>query len=108
MDLRYGEIKEAVINTYDSLHIGAKYEIRDTFYALLHDHESSDEYTETEECCIYVNFALLLIEKNTSIDFIKTRLNELLDNKNMEIYRTELKDEINEFTNDVDKLKQHL
>ncbi|WIY59250.1 hypothetical protein [Bacillus arachidis] len=102
MDLRYDEIKEAVMDTYDSLHIGAKYEIRDTFYALLHDHESS------EECYIYISFALLLIEKNISIDFIETRLNEFLNNKNMEVYRTELKDEIIEFMNDVDKLKQHL
>lgn len=39
---------------------------------------------------------------------MKTRLNELLDSKRMEIHRIELKDEIAEFTNDVNKLKEFL
>ncbi|MDM5153733.1 hypothetical protein QUF88_07810 [Bacillus sp. DX1.1] len=108
MNLRYDEIKEDVIDTYSRLHIRAKYEIRDTFYALLNDYELSEEYTETEEYCIYVSFALLLIEKNKNTDFMKTRLNELLDSKRMEIHRIELKDEIAEFTNDVNKLKEFL
>ncbi|MED4654609.1 hypothetical protein [Bacillus pseudomycoides] len=108
MNLRYDEIKEDVIDTYSSLHIRAEYEIKDTFYALLNDYEHSEEYTKTEECCIYVSFALLLIEKNKNIDFIKTRLNELLDNKKMEVHRIELKDEIAEFTSDVNKLKGFL
>ena len=108
MILSYKEIKEAVQDSFISLCENFAYSAKDTLYATIGDYDYSSDYTQIDECCIYVNFALMLLEKNESINFMKVRLLELADEKYLETYKMALKDEFNLFYSDLCKLRKTL
>jgi hypothetical protein len=89
-------------------HEEMNYPVKDSLYATLGESEHHPEFTQTSECCIYVNYALIMIEKNENIDFMQHRLHELLEETHMYIYQEELQDEFEEFEADVLKLKKSL
>lgn len=105
MDLSYQEIKEDMQDSFRSLYQNAGYSAKDTFYATLDGYECCDTFTQTEECCIYVHFAFVLLDHEEEIDFMKQRLYELIDEKYFSIYKSELKEEYDNFVNDVTILK---
>lgn len=107
MDSTYAEIKEDMKDSFKSLYENSNYPAKDSFYATLEDYQCHGS-SQTEECCIYVNFALILIQHREKIDFIKKRLYELLDKKNYNLYELELKDEFVNLINDINTLKKHL
>ena len=108
MILPYIEIKEAVYDSYISLHENSGYPIQDTLFATIGDYDFSDEYGQTDECCIYINFAIILINKNKNFDFMKGKLIELLDDRQIDLFKSDLGNEFHEFLNDVNIVKCHL
>ncbi|WP_097007036.1 hypothetical protein [Lacrimispora amygdalina] len=108
MDLTYLEIKEDMQDSFDSLYKRANYTAKDAFYATLEDYITHDSSTETEECCIYVNFALILINAEEKIEFLKYRLLELIDDKNISLYKEELNNDFTNFYQDLITLKKLL
>lgn len=106
MVLSYCETKESVVEDFNGFHNKLGYPVDQTLYATLGESEYSEEYTQTDECCIYLNYALLLLEKGENIDFMRERLLELIEKKNMDMYRDELLDEFDDFENDLNILKQ--
>ena len=98
----------AKLTTLVSLYEKFAYSAKDTLYSTIGEYDYSSDYTQIDECCIYVNFALMFIEKNESIDFMKVRLLEFAGNKNLEIYKMELKDEFNLFYSDLCNLRNTL
>lgn len=108
MVLTYLEIKEDMQDSVDSLYKRANYTAKDTFYATLEDYLTHDSSTETEECCIYVNLALILVNVGESIDFLKRRLFELIQDENINLYKEELDNEFNDFYQDLITLKKLL
>ena len=108
MILSYQEIKEAVQDSFVSLYEKFAYSSKDTLYATIGEYDYSNDYTQIDECCIYVNFALMFLEKNESINFMKVRLLELVDEKNLEVYKMELNEEFNLFYSDLCKLQNTL
>lgn len=101
MILSYKERKEAVIEDFEEFHESLGYPINQAFYATLGESEYSKDYTQTDECCIYLNFALMLLERKENIEFMKNRLLELIADENIEIYKEELSEEFNEFIKDL-------
>lgn len=108
MDLTYLEIKEDMQDSFDSLYKRANYTAKDTFYVILEDYIAHDSSTETEECCIYVNLALILIKVGEKIDFLKNRILELIDDKSISLYKEELDNDFSDFYQDLLKLKKLL
>lgn len=108
MDLSYIEIKEDMRDSYKSLCENANYLAKDSFYAALNDYQCQGNSSQIEECCIYVNFALVLIKHGENIDFMKKRMYELIDKKNYTLYELELKDEFAILENDINTLKSCL
>lgn len=54
-------------------HENMNYAVKDSLYATLGESENRPEFTQTNECCIYVNYALIAIDKNEDIDFMQQR-----------------------------------
>ncbi len=108
MDLTYQEVKEDMQDSFKSLYQNAGYSARDTFYATLDDYQCWETSTQTEECCIYVNFAFVLLDNNEDIDFMKQRLFELIDENNFSLYQSELDEEYNDLINDITILKTRI
>ena len=105
MIISYLELKEAVQDSYDDLHVYAGYSAKDTFYATLADYESHCSVTETLICCIYVNLSLLFIENEKNINFMMDELAEQIDDSKIEIYKKELKNEFDDFCKDLLRLR---
>jgi len=109
MELKYEEIKEDSADIHESLHINAKYSLKDTFYAFLNGYELNENYDITEETALYVAFCTLLIDKEQNFDFFKNKLANLISNKNLEKVTNDLKsDELVQFCSDVDIIKKKL
>ncbi len=108
MILSYEEIKEAVQDSYESLHDEFKYTPKNTLYATIGDYNFCEEYTLTDECCIYINFALIFIKKGENIEFMKEQLFELVREMHMEKYEKELGNDFKYFIDDLYKLKNLL
>ncbi|MGX7420746.1 hypothetical protein ACWOFR_18395 [Carnobacterium gallinarum] len=109
MELRYEEIKESAIDTYERLYINAKYPIEDTFYAFLGDFELNENYDKTEETSLYVSFVTLLIDKKQNFDFLRSELVSLMSDNNLkEIINNLESDEVSLFCKDVDTTKEQL
>lgn len=106
MIMSYSERKEAVYDDFEEFHNNIGYSITQTLYATLGEAEYSKEYSQTDECCIYLNFALLLLKRNESIDFMKDRLLNLISEDNIDNYERELLNEFMEFQNDLLTFKQ--
>lgn len=105
MIISYLEIKEAMKNSYEDLHLYAGYSIKDTLYSVLADYESHPNVTETHICCIYLNLGLLFIE-NTNISFIIDKLSKVIDGSKLEEHKLELKDEFEYFYQDLLHLRE--
>lgn len=108
MVLTYYEIKEAVQDSYERLHIRGDYNEYNTFFASLNDYDQAEDFSLTEECCLYINFAILFIRNNANFDFIKERLTELIKEENLIIYKGELNEEYISFEKDLNELKSIL
>ncbi len=108
MVLTYYEIKEAVQDSYERLHIRGGYDEYNTFFASLNDYDQAEDFSLTEECCLYLNFAILFIRNNTQFDFMKKRLIELIKEENLIIYKGELNDEYISFEKDLNELTSNL
>jgi hypothetical protein len=109
MELKYEEIKEDSADIYESLHINAKYPLKDTFYAFLNDYELHENYDITEETSLYVAFCALLIEKEQNFDFLRNKLVNLISNKNLEKVTNDLEsDELVRFFADVNTIKKEI
>ncbi len=107
MELKYEEIKEDSADIYESLHINAKYTLKDTFYAFLNDYELNENYDITEETSLYVAFCTLLIDKEQNFGFLRNKLASLISDKNLEKVRNDLTlDEQVQFCSDVDIIKK--
>ncbi len=105
MELTYVEIKEDMKDSFQSLYQNANYPARDAFYATLNDYQIYNSSTQTEECCIYVSFALILLQNKENIDFMKKRLSELMKKSNFYLYQKEMKEEFRDLENDIEILK---
>ncbi|OKP83019.1 hypothetical protein [Paenibacillus sp. P32E] len=108
MILTYPELKDDVMDCFMMFHEDMNYPVKDSLYAILGESEHRPEFTQANECCIYVNYALIMIDKNENIDFMQQRLNELLEEEHMQIYKEELQDDFDEFNADVLNLKVRL
>jgi hypothetical protein len=108
MVLTYYEIKEAVQDSYERLHIRGDYNEYNTFFASLNDYDQAEDFSLTEECCLYINFAILFIRNNANFDFMKERLTELIKEENLIIYKGELNEEYISFEKDLNELKSIL
>lgn len=108
MIMSYKERKEAVLDDFEEFHNNIGYPLNQTLYATIGEAEYSKSYTQTDECCIYVNFALVLLKQNKDIEFMKARLQELVNEDNMEYYLNELQEEFVDFKNDLILLHQLL
>jgi len=106
--MSYSDRKEAVIDDFKEFHDGIGYPLDQTLYATLGEAEYSKDYTQTDECCIYLNFALILIEKDEDIEFMEERLRELISEDNMQQYRKELRTDFADFENDLRILNQEI
>lgn len=107
MIMSYMERKEAVLDYFEEFYNNIGYPVNQTLYATIGEAEYSKSYTQTDECCIYVNFALVLLKQNKDIEFMKARLQELINEDNMEYYMKELQEEFVDFKNDL-MLLNHL
>lgn len=108
MIMPYSERKEAVIEDFEEFHCNLGYSLEHSLYATVGEAEYSREYTQTDECCIYLNFALLLLERKESIEFMKVKLKELTTQDKMKQYKIELKNEFDDFANDISLLNKFL
>ncbi|TVX94885.1 hypothetical protein [Cohnella terricola] len=108
MILTYPELKDDVRDCFMTFHEDMKNPIKESLYATLGESEHHLEFTQTNECCIYVNYALIMIDMNEDIDFMRQRLKELLEEEHMQIYKEELQDDFDEFNADILKLKVRL
>jgi hypothetical protein len=106
MILSYNERKEAIIEDFEEFHNSMGYPLDKTLYATLGESEHAKNYTQTDECCIYLNFALTVLNINENIEFMRKRLIELIDEKNMKLYEDELRDEFDNFKKDLVLLDQ--
>ena len=106
MIMSYSERKEAICDDFEEFHNNIGYPLNQTLYATLGETEYSKEYTQTDECCIYLNFALILLKRNESIDFMRERLLKLIEEDNMDKYKSELLNEFIDFENDLFTFKQ--
>lgn len=105
MDLTYAEIKEDIEDSFESLHQNFHYPVQDAFYATLDDYKHHASSTQTEECCIYIYAALILLQHKENIDFMKERLFELISKNYYSVYEIELKEEYINLKNDIETLK---
>lgn len=62
-------------DTFYSPYKIANYIAKNTFYATLEDYIKHDSSTEAEECCNYVNLAMILVNVGENIEFKKCFLN---------------------------------
>lgn len=109
MEFKYDEIKEDATDIYESLHVNAKYSLKDTFYAFLDDYEANENYSKSEETSLYVSFCTLLIEKNENFEFLKDKLINLISDKNIEEVTKELdSDDYTQFLKDVNRIKKEV
>lgn len=108
MVMSYCERKDAVVEDFEEFHDNLAYSVEQTLYATIGEAEYAKDYTQTDECCIYLNFALILLKQNENISFMKIRLLELIGSDKMEQYEIELQDEFIYFTQDIALLKDLL
>ena len=108
MIFTYQEIKNDIQSEFNRFLNRLGYSITDTFYATMGESENRDDFTLAEECCMYICLTLLLKENNEKLDFFRKRLSELISDKNIKTYQSELKEEYSIFLNDVNKVKTFL
>lgn len=106
MILSYNEIKEAVYDSYKSLHDEFNYTPKDTLFATIGEYNFSEDYTKTDEACIYINFTLIFNEKGEDLDFIKDKLIDIINDKNVEYYMSTIGEDFTDFFNDIIKVKE--
>ncbi len=108
MLLKYREFKEAVYDSYKSLHHKFYYTLEDVLFAIIGEYDFHKNFSQIDEMVIYINFALVLFENQENFDFIKEKLIEFGKGKNLEYYKEELKEEFEEFICDFRKVKEIL
>lgn len=99
--LSYSERKVAVREDFEEFHLKMGYSLPETLYATIGEAAYSSLYTETDEICIYIAFALMLGNQGENISFLLPRLRELVDEKNMPQYGQELGAEFPLFLKDL-------
>ena len=110
MTLTYAEEKESVLDFYESFHLrmGDDYSIEQTLHVAVGEARYDENFSQTIECCIYLTYAILLLEKGHDIGFMTERLSSLLEERHFEYYKSELRDEYDDFLKDVAHLKGRL
>ena len=99
--LSYSERKLAVREDFEEFHIKMGYPLPESLYATIGEAAYSPLYTQTDEICIYIAFALMLSSQSESISFMLPRLRELANEKNMPQYEQELGIEFPQFLMDL-------
>lgn len=100
MIMSYLERKIAVQEDFEEFHIKMGYSLAESFFATIGDAEYSPLYSQTDEICIYISFALLLIRQGKNIAFLQSRLEELSEEKYMPKYEQELGPDFPQFLKD--------
>ena len=104
--LTYAEIKEDIKDTFESLYHRSNYTGKDTFYVILDDHQRHNLGDQSEECCIYVNCALILLQNKQDIGFMKNRLSDLIQESHFYLYRREMTGDFQRLKTDIEILKK--
>lgn len=99
--LSYSERKVAVREDFEEFHLKMGYSLPETLYATIGEAAYSSLYTQTDEICICIAFALMLGNQGKSLSFMLPRLRELADEKNMLRYEQELGAEFPLFLKDL-------
>lgn len=90
MIMSYCERIMAVQEDFEEFHIKMGYSIEETLFATVGEAAYSPLYSQTDEICIYVVFALLLISQEKDISFMRPKLDELANEKYMPQYERDL------------------
>lgn len=105
MIMSYDDRKTAVLEDFEDFHIKMGYSLEDTLYATIGEAAYSPLYTQTDEICIYITFAFILIKRGDDISFLRFRLEELANKKYMPQYEQELGAEFPRFLKDYHSLE---
>ena len=106
MIMSYAERKSAVYEDFEDFHIHMGYSLEASLYATIGEAEYSPLYSRTDEICIYMIFALLLIGQGKDISFMRPRLDELASEKYMPQYEQELGTDFPQFLKDCQRYTQ--
>lgn len=110
MNIEYIDIKDGAFEFYEDIYKKAKYPLKGTFFAYLNEFSIHDTYDSSEEICIYITFALMLIEKDEDFIFLIEPLKEKLEKITDEQLQKEIEDpnDIKLLKEDLEKLKPYL
>lgn len=106
MIMTYDERKSAVLEDFEDFHGNMGYSLKETLYATIGEAEYSPLYSQTDKICIYIAFALTLINQREDISFLSPELEELTDEKYMPQYEQELGADFHFFQKDLLYLKK--
>ena len=107
MIMSYNERKSAVQEDFEEFHIKMGYSLKETLFATIGEAEYSPLYSQTDEICIYISFAFVLISRGESISFLYPGLNKLANKKYMSQYKQELESDFPQFLKDLNIVYHH-
>ena len=108
MIMPYDERKSAVFEDFEDFYINMGYPLEKSLYAIIGEAEYSSLYSQTDEICIYIPFALMLISQEKDISFMRPRLDELANEKYMPQYERDLGSDVSQFLKDYQQYVQYI
>lgn len=100
MIMSYCERKIAVQEDFEEFHIKMGYSLAESLFATIGEAKYSSLYSQTDEICIYISFAALLVRQGKDTTFLQSRLEELSEEKYMSQYEQELGSDFLQFLKD--------
>lgn len=104
----YEELKEYVNEDFNRFFNRRKFTSSQVIPAILDEYEDAKDYSETEECVIYVDIALNFIMENISLGELAEKLNLLFSEENLQNYKNDIKNDFILMENDINFIKKHL
>ena len=108
MIMPYNERKLSVFEDFEDFYINMGYPLEKSLYAIIGEAEYSPLYSQTDEICIYILFASMLISQEKDISFICPRLDELANEKYMPQYKQDLGADFSQFLKDYHLYVQYI
>lgn len=108
MIMPYNERKSAIFEDFEDFYIHMGYPLEKSLYAIIGEAEYSPLYSQTDEICIYILFALMLISQGQDISFMRSKLDELANKKYMPQYERDLGSDFSQFLKDYQQYVQYI
>lgn len=105
MIFEYEELRNCVREDFETFYREMRFTEAQVILAVLNEYEHGEEFTVTEEICIYLFLAEIYKEEGLNTVEVTKKLFELLSEKNIQIVKKDLGDKYLNFNDDLERIK---